>query len=138
MYKKLRDIKLKDLEENLPMKNQISLFDLKDNTKGEKNMSRFEKALEKLNNDDKGNDIKNTIKNYQKQYNQEIVITTPSTINIKEVANSMLGSNNKCSEYSTITVRIKNTSLEKLDLLKNASGRSRSYIIDNLIEKFIQ
>ena len=133
MYKKLND-----LEDNLPLKNQISLFDLKNNVKGEKNMSRFEKALEKLNNDDKGNDIKNTIKNYQKQYNQEIVITTPSTINIKEVANSMLGSNNKCSEYSTITVRIKNTSLEKLDLLKNASGRSRSYIIDNLIEKFIQ
>ena len=135
MYKKLND-----LEDNLPLKNQISLFDLKNNVKGEKNMSRFEKALEKLNNDDK-NDIKNTIKNDQKQdnqYNQEIVITTPSTINIKEVANSMLGSNNKCSEYSTITVRIKNTSLEKLDLLKNASGRSRSYIIDNLIEKFIQ
>ena len=136
MYKKLND-----LEDNLPLKNQISLFDLKNNAKGEKNMSRFEKALEKLNNDDKGNDIKNTIKNDQKQdnqYNQEIVVATPNTINIKEVANSMLGSNNKCSEYSTITVRIKNTSLEKLDLLKNASGRSRSYIIDNLIEKFIQ
>ena len=136
MYKKLND-----LEDNLPLKNQISLFDLKNNAKGEKNMSRFEKALEKLNNDDKGNDIKNIKKNDQKQdnqYNQEIIITNPSIINIKEVANSMLGGNNKCSEYSTITVRIKNTSLEKLDLLKNASGRSRSYIIDNLIEKFIQ
>ena len=133
--------KLKDLEDNLPLKNQISLFDLKNNTKGEKNMSRFEEALKKLNNDDKGNDIKNIKKNDQKQdnqYNQEIIITNPSIINIKEVANSMLGGNNKCSEYSTITVRIKNTSLEKLDLLKNASGRSRSYIIDNLIEKFIQ
>ena len=133
--------KLKDLEDNLPLKNQISLFDLKNKTKRKKNMSRFEEALKKLNNDDKGNDIKNIKKNDQKQdnqYNQEIIITNPSIINIKEVANSMLGGNNKCSEYSTITVRIKNTSLEKLDLLKNASGRSRSYIIDNLIEKFIQ
>ena len=32
--------KLKDLEDNLPLKNQISLFDLKNNTKGEKNMKK--------------------------------------------------------------------------------------------------
>lgn len=126
--------KLKDLEDNLPLKNQISLFDLKNNTKGEKNMSRFEKALENLNQNI--NLDKNKILDTE---NKEIIIeSTPSIIDISKVANSTLGNKNDCKEYSTITIRIKNTSLEKLDLLKNASGRSRSYIIDYLIDSFIK
>ena len=122
--------KIKDLEENLPMENQINIFDkLEINVKGDKIMSRFEKALEKINNG-KDNNIE-----VNKQNNSLDII--PSIINISEVANTTLGNKNSCKEYSTITIRIKNSSLEKLDLLKSASGRSRSYIVDNLIDNFI-